>query len=69
MGEHRCRWKRDNDSCGILERDCRAVVDRAHVDLGVVLGGWHEDRRQDVDGQIWIPRRHVTPFEMFLASR
>ena len=44
----------------VLERECRAVVGKTH-ELGVVLGWWHEDHRQDSDGQIWNPRREVTP--------
>ena len=68
MGEHRWRQRRDNErncfssmklSSGILERECRAVVDRACVELRMVMGWWHKDDRQDVDGQIWNPRRHV----------
>ena len=48
-------------SSGVLERACRAVVGKASVDLGLVLGWWHADHRQDVDEQIWNPRRRVTP--------
>ena len=41
-----------NFSSGFLERESRAVVGKTYVGLGVVLGWWHADRRQDVDWQI-----------------
>ena len=35
-------------SSGVLERACRAVVGKASVNLGLVLGWWPADHRQDV---------------------
>ena len=46
----------------LLERSkSRALVRKAYVDHGVVLGCWHADLLQDVDWRIWNPRRQVTP--------
>ena len=39
------------DGSGNLERECRAVVDGAYVELGVVLGWWNADHRQTLTGK------------------
>ena len=56
-----------NFSSGFLERESRAVVGKTYVGRGVVLGWWHADR-QDVDWQMWIPRRPVTPRCFFFRT-
>ena len=46
--------------------ECRAVG-KGYVELGV-LGSWPADQRQDVEGQIWNPRRQDTTLNCFFIK-